>query len=83
MAPTEFGWIREWATRSLSPVTVPRGIPLAPEDILQLIKCQCDTEGPCGSMCCGCNKAPLGCTVFCVCQGSIACKNEQTVARNN
>ena len=47
MAPTNFGWIREEATRSLSPVTVPRGISLAPEEILQLIKCQCDSEEPC------------------------------------
>ena len=57
----------------ISQVRVPYGIPLATEDILQLIKHQCDTEEPRGIMHFSCNKAQLGCTVFCVCLGSIAC----------
>ena len=82
MPPTDFGWLREETTQSLTPVTVPKGIALAPEEILKLIKCQCDSEEPCGTLRCGCNKARLGCTVFCTCQGSIICKNEQTLPRD-
>ena len=59
MSPTDLGWLFEDTTQSIAPVTVPRGIVLVPEDF------QCGTEKACGTKCYGCNKAKLGCTVFC------------------
>ena len=78
LLPESYGWLRNEATQTLSPVTVPPGVEHAPEDILKLIKCLCESDSPCSSLRCGCNKARLGCTMFCVCQGEIACMNEQT-----
>ena len=71
MSKSDFGWLHEETSQSLSPVAVPHGIGLVSEDILQLIKCQCDTKDSCGTMRCGCNKTRLGCTVFCVCNGAL------------
>ena len=81
MLPESFGWLRNEASQTLTPTTVPRGVALAQEDILKLIRCQCESESPCASLRCGCNKARLGCTMFCVCQGGIMCMNEQTNIR--
>ena len=59
-------------------VTVPEGVVLAPDDVLKLIKCRCESEDPCASTHCGCVQAGLGCTIyFFFCQGSSACRNEQ------
>ena len=44
------------ATQILSPATVPRGVTMAPDDILKLIKCQCESESLCSSLRYGCNK---------------------------
>ena len=71
MSLTDFGWLFEETTLSLSPNTVPRGVDLVPEVILHPIKCKGDTEGPHGPTSCGSIKAQLGCTVLCVCQGGI------------
>ena len=38
----DFEWLPEETTQTLSPVAVPNGTALAPEEILDLIKCQCD-----------------------------------------
>lgn len=51
-------------------MTVPAGVALAPEELLKLIKCNCKSELPCSNNRCGCRKTGIGCTVFCVCQGT-------------
>ena len=51
-----YRWLNNEATQTLSPVTVGRGVEPAPEDILKLIKCQCESESPCSSLRLGCNK---------------------------
>ena len=78
MLSEHFGWLPNEAAKTLSSTTVPRGVTIAPEYILKLIKCQCESESPCSSLRCGCNKVRLECTMFCVCQGGIICMNEQT-----
>ena len=67
--PTEFGW-ENGKDGELNPVTVPTGVALAPEELLKLIKCNCKSELPCSNNRCGCWKTGIGCTVFCVCQGT-------------
>ena len=70
-------WIA--ANRSLSnvyPSNCAWGVVLAPDDVLKLIKCRCESEDPCASMHCECVRAGFGCIIF-FCQGSSACRNEQ------
>ncbi len=76
--PTLYGWSREENSMSLSPNTVSEGTPLAPTDLLKLIRCSCSAEFACSQKKCGCNGSGLACTVFCSCGGSQACFNENT-----
>ena len=57
MLSEHFGWLSNEAAKTLSPTTVPHGVTMAPKYILKLIKCQCESESPCSSLPCGCNKA--------------------------
>ncbi len=79
LEPTDYGWMKEASMKSLRPTTVPVDTPLAPNDILKMIRCTCSSETPCKSSRCGCNRAKLACTMFCSCQNSTACYNEQTI----
>ena len=47
MPPEGFGLLRNEATQILSPATVPRGVTMAPDNILKFIKCQCESESLC------------------------------------
>ena len=76
--PTEYGWVKHEETRSLQPVTLPPSKKPAPDYVLKLVCCSCASETPCHSKVCGCVTANLACTVFCHCQGSSICNNEQT-----
>ena len=76
--PTKYGWSRDEDTKSLQPVMLPSFKSSAPDYILKLVCCSCSSETPSSSSKCGCVAANLACTAFCNCQGSSACKNEQT-----
>ena len=46
--PLEGFWLLcNEATQILSPATVPRGVTMAPDDILKFSKCQCESESLC------------------------------------
>ena len=75
--PTTHGWTLEG--KSLVPTTVPDDVPLAPSDVLKLIKCNCTGSSPCKSQRCGCIKANLACSIFCACRAETGCCNEKTV----
>jgi hypothetical protein len=77
LEPTDYGWMKEASMKSLQPTTVPVDTPLAPSNILKMIRCTCSSETPCKSSRCGCNRANLPCTMFCSCHSS-TCYNEQT-----
>ena len=72
------GWTKDVTTKTLVPVMLPKNVQFAPEDVLKLIKFSCESQSPCGSLKCTCNKARLSCTIFCTCQGTALCCNEQT-----
>lgn len=76
--PTEYGWYKDEETKSLQPVMLPPAQLPAPDYILKLVCCSCSSDKPCRSSRCGCVSANLACTVFCHCQGSSICNNEQT-----
>ncbi|CAB4040931.1 Hypothetical predicted protein, partial [Paramuricea clavata] len=40
--PVEYGYVRHEPSKSLLPTTVPDGVTLAPDDIMSLIKCNCE-----------------------------------------
>ena len=78
MNPVNYGWEKNEAARSLTPVILPKNVELAPPEVLQLIKCSCGSESPCATLRCRCNSSRLSCTIFCACQGGVLCSNEQT-----
>lgn len=74
MDSEKYGWERDHQG-ILLPRTIPTGSTSAPPNILQLIRCNCKTSG-CRTAACSCSK--IGCTVFCQCEGTEACKNPLT-----
>ena len=74
MDPTNYGWELDHE-RILQPRTVSSGTLSAPPEILQLIRCNCQTSR-CRTAGCSCSK--LGCTIFCACEGGEACENPIT-----
>lgn len=74
MDPTKYGWELDHE-RILQPRTVPSGTLSAPPEILQLIRCSCQTSR-CRTAACSCSK--LRCTIFCACEGGQACENPLT-----
>ena len=56
-------------------------MPLAPDDILKMIKCTCDSATPGNSRICGCQNANMAGTSFCTCQGGDGCFNPKTRER--
>ncbi len=75
---TANGWSWENGSNPFSLKTVPDDIPLAPVELLKLIKCSCVSEFFCNTQRCGYNSPNLACSVFCACQRGQACFNERT-----
>ena len=77
--PLQHGYTRHVPSRSLIPVTVPQGVPLAPDEILSLIKCNCQGDKQCGTQRCSCSRQKLPCTLFSGSNAGDGCFNELTV----
>ena len=71
--PTMHGWKRDVINKTLTPRILPANTPAAPDSILQLIKCGCQSSARCSCSC-----AVLPCSIFCGCEGGWDCSNEQT-----
>lgn len=81
---TLHGWSKRDGTDTLHPVTVPEGVPLIPDELLQLIKCSCQADRPCRTQRCSCKNASLPCSTFCTCKGEVPCENiPQTALETN
>ena len=52
--------------------------PLAPDDLLKLVRYSYSSKIPCKTHIFGCNNASLICSVFCACQDDRRCFNERT-----
>ena len=78
LAPTNFCWEKDEASRSLLPVTISEGVALAPMDVLKVIRCGCATGQPCATARCMCGTAQMSCTIFCGCHGMEECCNVWT-----
>ena len=75
---TALGWSLEEAPKTLFPTTLPSDTPLAPDDLLKLVRNSCSSETPCKTQRCGCSSASLACSVFSACHGGQCCFNERT-----
>ena len=69
LAPTNFGWENDDASRSLLSVTISEGVALAPMCVLKVVRCRCATDQPCATARCMCGPANMSCTIFCGCHG--------------
>lgn len=76
--PLQHGWERQTGSPALTPTTFPENVAAAPPELLQLIKCSCDSDMPCRTKRCGCYNAGMACTMFCNCDGGQGCFNEKT-----
>ena len=77
MNPVMYGWRKEG--ESLTPIALPPNVPQAPEELLRMIRCSCESEMACKTKRCGCNNGNMACTDFCVCRGmEESCFNEKT-----
>ena len=59
----------------LKPRTVASGTKLAPDEILEMVRCGCD-KSACRGAICKCSL--IGCTVFCACEAGSLCLNPLT-----
>ena len=75
LTATDHGWSRVEGHANITPTIVPLGTPLAPMELLKVIKCGCDSNKPCSTNRCGCKAHVMKCTFFCVCRGGDACSN--------
>ena len=73
----EYGWEVEASGTFLIPTVSTNGIPMAPDNILKLIKCGCQSSSPCKTGGCSCHSSGLGCTMFCAC-AELNCCNSYT-----
>ena len=76
--PTVVGWSLEEGSKTLIPTTLSNDTPLAPDDLLKLVRCSCGSETPCKTRRCSCSSASLACSAFCLCHGGQGCFNERT-----
>ena len=75
LVPTNFGWEKDEASRSLLPVTISECVALAPMDVLKVIRCGCATDQPCATARCICGTVEMACTIFCGYHGMEECCN--------
>ena len=69
LAPRNFGWEKDEASRWLLPDTISEGIALDPLDVLKVIRCGCAMDQPRITARCMCGTAQMACTIFCGCHG--------------
>ena len=74
----EYEYVRHEPSKTLLPATVPDGVTFAPDEIMTLIRCNCEGALACRNMRCSCSHSKLSCTMFCKCNAGDECLNELT-----
>ena len=80
--PRNFGWEPNDVNKALSPTIGAEGVSMAPDYVLKLIRCGCESQSPCKSGNCGCTGRQIACTIFCACACGPSCLNKFTVCAN-
>ncbi|MEL7308361.1 MAG: hypothetical protein AAGK05_11175 [Pseudomonadota bacterium] len=70
----EFGWKKDATNKTLLPTALPITVNSAPDSVLRLIRCGCESDSSCSSSRCGCRGSSLPCTIFCACY-DVICYN--------
>ena len=78
--PTKYGWARDEASRSLTPVMLPPNVALTLSEVLEMIRCGCSWDKPCYTAQCRRTVAKLPCLVLCACWGETGCRIAQIQA---
>ena len=74
---SDYGWeVKDGQDGSIEPVAIPGGEAPAPDYVLKLIACKCESTTPCRTNLCSCVAANMTCTAFCHLQNSMACSND-------
>ena len=76
--PRDYGWEADGINKSLSAVPVPAGVVLAPDYVLRLIRCGCESDTAYKSRKCRYADQQISCTRFCACTGGPFCFNKFT-----
>ena len=74
--PLHYGWRVDPEDDSLMPISLPDDVSAVPLEILQMIKCGCNT---CSTSRCSCFAAQLSCSVFCSCYSTQEYNNQHTI----
>ena len=67
--PCEYSWEKNEGEKPLRPIMLPTWIKIAPDEILQTIRCKC-VSTKCNKNKCSYVRAGLNCSQFCDCQQS-------------
>lgn len=73
LSPTDHGW--ELDRCVMKPRTITPGTKLAPDEILEMIRCGCQKSACKGA---NCKCSLIGCTMFCACEAGPLCLNPLT-----
>ena len=69
MPPEKFGFTKDLQCRTLTPILLPDGVPVAPDFVLNLVKCNCQAlTSACATKRCRCKASGMNCTLFCGCR---------------
>ena len=55
MDPSQYGWENDLITRTLVPIQLPPNTPIAPDGLLKILCCNCDSEDSCKTRRCSCH----------------------------
>ena len=72
--PLEDGWYLDQETQSLRPIMMPKGAKAAPDEILKITRCGCNTSH-CKTSACSCTSYSIPCPEFCGCNKN-GCDNK-------
>ena len=76
--PIYYDWGNDEASKSLLPVSAPKGIALAPLGVLNVVRCCSATDQLFANARSMCATAQMPCTIFCGCHGVEDCCNRST-----
>ncbi len=76
ISPLQYGWMKISTASMLEPIPLPLSMSAAPDHVLKMIRCGCDS---CSTARCRCRTSHVSCSEFCDCYLSGDCRNPQTV----
>ena len=71
----EYGYEADHKNKIVTPRPLPEGVRVAPNEILEKIRCGCAAAQPCKSGKCTCHNKKTPCTIFCGCSDGDNCCN--------